>query len=122
VATPPASDDATFLHRDFHPANTLWRAGRLCGIVDWEGAAWGPPASDLAHLRANVGVGHDPEVADRVSRLYVEAGGEAPDGSWWDVRTLLDWLPELGDRLGTGEGLERVERYLSSVLGAKTSA
>ncbi len=108
---------ATFLHRDYHPANTLWQAGRLTGIVDWTGASWGPPASDLAHLRANLGVGHDPAVADRVLDAYVAAGGGVAGQRWWDVRVLLDWVPLLGERLGTGEGLDRVERWLGHVLG-----
>ena len=117
AAEPAPPTTATFLHRDYHPANTLWHAGRLTGIVDWTGASWGAPASDLAHLRANLGVGHDPAVADRVLQAYAAAGGEIAGQGWWDVRVLLDWVPLLGERLGTGEGLDRVERWLAHVLG-----
>jgi aminoglycoside phosphotransferase (APT) family kinase protein len=116
AALDPPSAVTTFLHRDYHPANTLWHRGRLTGIVDWTGASWGPPASDLAHLRGNLGVGHEPAVADRALALYRSAGGTARDQRWWDVRTMLDWAPLLGTRLGAGEGLDRVERWLEHVL------
>jgi aminoglycoside phosphotransferase (APT) family kinase protein len=116
AAEPAPPTTATFLHRDYHPANTLWVAGRLTGIVDWTGASWGAPASDVAHLRANLGVGHDPSVADRALAAYAAAGGDTAGQRWWDVRVLLDWVPLLGERLGTGEGLDRVERWLRHVL------
>jgi aminoglycoside phosphotransferase (APT) family kinase protein len=117
AATPAPAGHATFLHRDYHPGNTLWVAGRLTGIVDWTGASWGSPASDLAHLRANLGVGHEPAVADRALAAYEAHGGQAGEQRWWDVRTLLDWVPLLGTRLGTGEGLGRVETWLAHILG-----
>jgi aminoglycoside phosphotransferase (APT) family kinase protein len=41
-----------FIHRDYHPENTLWSRGRLTGVVDWTSASWGPPAVDVAHNEA----------------------------------------------------------------------
>ena len=118
VQTEPASQRTTFIHRDYHPGNALWSGGRLTGIVDWTGASWGPPASDMAHLRANLGVDHEPAVAERAETAYLAAGGQAPDQRWWDLRTLLDWLPDQGDLAGD-DGLARLERYLAWLLESR---
>ncbi len=34
AASPPPGGPERFMHRDYHPANTLWLDGRLTGIVD----------------------------------------------------------------------------------------
>lgn len=115
VQTEPATQGATFLHRDYHPGNALWSGRRLTGIVDWTSASWGPPASDLAHLAVNLGVDHGPALAQRAQESYRAAGGEAPDQRWWDIRMLLDWLPDQDEAAGA-DGLVRLERYLAWLL------
>ena len=45
AAGPPPDDRACFIHRDYHPGNTLWTGGRLTGVVDWIGGSWGRPRS-----------------------------------------------------------------------------
>src|SRR5207248_6720755 len=35
VAEPPPATRECFIHRDYHPRNTLWSRGRLTGVVDW---------------------------------------------------------------------------------------
>jgi aminoglycoside phosphotransferase (APT) family kinase protein len=113
---PPAALDACFLHRDFHPANTIWRASRLTAVVDWASAAVGPAEADLAHWRANLGSRHGIEAADRVLAAYTAAGGTvATDQAWWDMRLLLDFLDE-PDALA-GDELDGIEAYLQALLG-----
>jgi hypothetical protein len=73
---------------------------------------------DLAHLRLNLGIGHDPGVADEAVAAFAAAGESQPDQPWWAIRSVLDVSHvEWGDRLGTGAGLARVERYLAHVVG-----
>ena len=111
--SPPA--EPRFLHRDYHPANTIWRAGRLAGVVDWVNAAVGPVAADLAHWRANLGTRHGIGVADRVLGAHASETGAIPaDQAWWDVRMLLDFVDE-PDTLH-GEALARFEAYLEALL------
>src|SRR5215218_2248171 len=54
AAGPPPDDRACFIHRDYHPGNTLWTGGRLTGVVDWIGGSRGPPSVDLGHMRVNL--------------------------------------------------------------------
>ena len=45
---PPPPYRPCFIHRDYHPGNTLWRGPQLVGVVDWIGGSWGPPSSTWA--------------------------------------------------------------------------
>jgi hypothetical protein len=85
-------------------------------VVDWTGASWEPPAADLAQLRANLAAEHNPALADAARDAFLAAGGVAPDAAYWDLRTLLDWGPELGEEHGSGDGLRRIESYLEHLL------
>jgi aminoglycoside phosphotransferase (APT) family kinase protein len=104
-----------FLHRDFHPGNTLWAGTRMTGIVDWTGASFGPVGADLGHLRSNLGVDHGIGAADAALAAYVAASRSTPvDQAWWDVRMLLDGYD---DPLAIGPGrLDAMEAYLDAVI------
>ena len=69
----PPDDRACFIHRDYHPGNTLWTGGRLTGVVDWIGGSWGPPSVDLGHMRVNL--------TAVATRLLAVAGVERVDPS-----------------------------------------
>jgi aminoglycoside phosphotransferase (APT) family kinase protein len=112
---PAPATEATFLHRDFHPANSLWQAGRLTGIVDWTSASWGPPAADLAHLRINLALRVGAEAADRARDAFRDAGGDLSGARHHDVRTVFDFFSHADLAHLAGTSLERVERYLRRV-------
>ena len=96
------------------PWNTLWRRGRLVGVVDWTNASWGEPAMDLAHWRANLGTSYGLEAADRVVEAYAAAGGVATDQAWWDVRILLDFIGD--EDWSPPHSLATAEAYLEALL------
>ena len=52
AAGPPPDDRACFIHRDYHPGNTLWAGGRLTGVVDWTGGVVG---AAIGRPRAHAG-------------------------------------------------------------------
>jgi aminoglycoside phosphotransferase (APT) family kinase protein len=93
----PVPDRATcFIHRDYHPGNTLWTGGRLTGIVDWTAASVGSPAVDLAHMRWNLAVDHGIEAADQfLAHHHDLTGARVEHQAYWDVVTAVDVLPEI---------------------------
>ncbi|WP_412540703.1 aminoglycoside phosphotransferase family protein [Longispora sp. K20-0274] len=103
AAGPPPAPDV-FIHRDYHPGNTLWQGGRLTGIIDWTTAAYGPSGVDLAHLRINLVHAYDQRAADTVLRFVSE------HNPYWDVRAVLDMTD------GDDAALPRIEAYLESLL------
>lgn len=86
-----------FIHRDFHPMNTLWSRGRLTGVVDWTNARLGPPGIDVAWARQNLVVSHGVEVADRFRGFAEDALGHLQDPVW-DALGLVETLhnPNIG--------------------------
>ena len=108
-------DIESFIHRDYHQGNTLWRRGGLTGIVDWTAASWGPPAIDVAHMRWNLAMEYSVDAAEDF--LAAHAGvTNGPLGSqpYWDVVTFVDVIPEMPSL--SPQDIERAEEYLATVL------
>jgi aminoglycoside phosphotransferase (APT) family kinase protein len=95
AAAPPPDSRACFIHRDYHPGNTLWTGGRLTGVVDWIGGSWGPPSVDLGHMRVNLAVDLGLTVADQFLAAHRALTG-FDHHPWWDVASAVDVAPETG--------------------------
>ncbi len=85
----PSAD--SFIHRDYHPANTLWRYGRLTGVVDWTQASLGPVGVDVGSMRWNLAADFGLQAADRFLDAYRASSDlELRDQPIWDLVTLMD--------------------------------
>jgi aminoglycoside phosphotransferase (APT) family kinase protein len=84
---PPAHPlPAKFIHGDYCTVNTLWRRGRITGVVDWGSAALGPPEWDIVNARCDVALGIGPEAPDRFLEAYVAVTSRpAPPMVAWDL-------------------------------------
>lgn len=118
VARPAPAGPTCFIHRDYHPGNTLWSEGRLTGVVDWTQGSWGPPSVDLGHMRWNLAIAYGPEVAARFLDLYRARPGDLFEHDpYWDLVTLVDLMADVGDDSPlTPRDLDRLERYLAEIL------
>ena len=117
VASGPAPGATPrFIHRDYHPDNTLWAYGRLTGIVDWSGASHGPIAVDVAHMRSSLARRYDVSVADRFLRAFDQVSGGYRHNPYWDLRTVLDLLPEHPDRPISPAEMPALEDFLEQAL------
>jgi len=83
----------TFIHRDYHPVNVLWRDRRISGIVDWINACMGPVGIDVAHCRLNLALMYGLEAADRFLRAYERDSEDYAHDSYWDIDDALGMLP-----------------------------
>lgn len=61
------------IHGDYWPGNTLWRYGRLTGVVDFEQVRRGNPAQDVACCRLDLPFLVGPEAADTFLHAYEAA-------------------------------------------------
>jgi Phosphotransferase enzyme family len=69
---------AVICHNDLAPYNTVFRGGRPVAFIDWDYAAPGPPAWDLAHAAwrfSPLDADADPAAAGRRTRLLLDAYG-----------------------------------------------
>ena len=88
----PPDGQACFIHRDYHPGNTLWEGAELTGIVDWTTGSRGPGAVDLGHLRWNLVVDYGQRVADALlphpeHHPYYDVVTALDLGEWLDATT-----------------------------------
>jgi aminoglycoside phosphotransferase (APT) family kinase protein len=90
--------DRTFIHRDFHPGNVLWRRGSVVGVVDWQSACVGPPSIDVGHCRTNL-FRYGLEVADRFTALWERITGRSYD-PWTEVVSIVGVLDDALSRPG----------------------
>jgi aminoglycoside phosphotransferase (APT) family kinase protein len=104
---PPDLPDR-FIHRDFHPANTLWEGAKLTGVIDWTTGSRGPAAVDLGHLRWNLAVDYGERVADAVLP-------HPEHHPYYDVITALDVVAEL-DTFDDRTEVERLEQHVARAM------
>jgi aminoglycoside phosphotransferase (APT) family kinase protein len=121
VAGPQPEAAPHFIHRDYHPDNTLWTNGRLTGVVDWSNASYGPIAIDIAYMRWNLVLDYGIEAADRFLRAFDQVRGGYQHDPYWDLRCVVDLLPEAENGPLERDEAELLEDYLERLLALFTS-
>lgn len=99
-ASEPPVDERTFIHRDFHPGNVLWRGDALTGVVDWVNASLGSPEADVGHCRINVARHLGYEVAEQLTARYLERSGRGEYHPYWDLVDAVGMLDDAGPERG----------------------
>ncbi|MFA1549099.1 aminoglycoside phosphotransferase family protein [Actinomadura chokoriensis] len=116
AARPAPEAPARFIHRDYHADNTLWSYGKLTGVVDWSDASSGPVAVDIACMRRGLALRYGVSVADRFLSSFDQVSGGHVHDPYWDVRCLLDLLPEDDDCTMDEAKVPLFEDYLAKLL------
>ncbi|GAB2848047.1 hypothetical protein GCM10022221_54370 [Actinocorallia aurea] len=116
VSEPPPDFVPHFIHRDYHPDNSLWANGRLQGVVDWDKASYGPIGVDVAHMRWNLVARYGPEAADAFSAAFEQVRGNYDHHPYWDVRCVVDLLPENPAAPLPAPRVELLEEHLQHCL------
>jgi len=89
------ADLPVLLHIDYWPGNVLWHENEISAVIDWEEAAYGDPAVDLAYARMRMVLMGLPEAADEFLRVYESEMGRASKNlGFWElaasVRPMID--------------------------------
>jgi aminoglycoside phosphotransferase (APT) family kinase protein len=74
----------TLVHVDYWPGNILWDSDQISAVIDWEEAALGDPAIDVAYCRMDLALKGLPQAADEFLHAYEAAAGHplANVGIW----------------------------------------
>ncbi|MCA9890501.1 MAG: aminoglycoside phosphotransferase family protein [Anaerolineae bacterium] len=96
--------DRVWVHIDYWSGNMLWHDGQISAIVDWEEAAYGDGAYDVAYALLELYLEGQDEAAERFLHIYEAARGKpVVNLGFWElaasVRTMLDldgWLNRPG--------------------------
>lgn len=106
---------STFIHRDYHPGNVLWRGERLSGVVDWAWSCTGPAPVDVAHCRVNLALAISCDVADGfLERARIIGVFDDYDPAW-DLIDAVDLLPDLDD---SRTALTRLDEFVVRAVAA----
>jgi aminoglycoside phosphotransferase (APT) family kinase protein len=116
VAQGPTAAPARLIHRDYHPGNTLWSDGRLTGVVDWSYASRGPVSADLGHMRWNLAVDYGQRAADDFLAAYLALRGDFTHDPYWDLRAVVDLLPESPDDPLPADMVAGLEAHLAQAM------
>jgi aminoglycoside phosphotransferase (APT) family kinase protein len=66
----------TLVHLDYCPGNILWENGNIAAVIDWEEAAYGDPAIDVAYCRMNLILDGLDQAADEFIQEYEAVMGK----------------------------------------------
>ncbi len=120
--------EPTFVHDDFWPGNTVWRFGRLVGVIDWTTAELGDPRADVSQCRADIALSLGGDEADAFLKAYqARAAQPLPDVWYFDLfrglRALIhheSWLEGYHDagltHITLSLARDRVEAFLRTAL------
>ncbi len=83
------------IHEDYWEGNILWHEGEITAVLDWEEAAFGDPAIDVAYALMNLTLRGLAEAAEEFLRVYqARRGIKLENLAFWElaasVRPMLD--------------------------------
>ena len=89
------ADTPSLLHIDYWSGNILWHENEISAVLDWEEAAYGDPAVDVAYARMHLVLMGAPDAADEFLRVYEsEIGHKIKNLGFWElaasVRPMID--------------------------------
>lgn len=108
--------DVGFVHRDFHPGNTLWSRNDLTGVVDWQAACRGPASIDPGHLRMNLLL-YNATLAQELRATWQRRSGQTYH-PWADVMSIIGFLDNLRDLPPGAAARHAIETALTDAVGA----
>ncbi len=126
--------EATFVHDDYWPGNTVWRFGRLTGVIDWTHAEVGDPRADISQCRIDLALILDLDAADAFREAYQANAAKRLSDTWFfdlfrGLRALLSyehWLTGYHDagltHITPSRARERIEAFLRAALSERSSS
>ena len=82
------------VHTDLWMGNVLWHRNEISGVIDWEAAAYGDPAIDVAYCRMDMRLFGMYEAADHFLRFYEAATGRRVEKlELWELVAAAGVLP-----------------------------
>ena len=89
------ADTPSLLHIDYWSGNILWHEDEISAVLDWEEAAYGDPAVDVAYARMNMVLMGAYDAADEFLHEYEsEMGRKIKNVGFWGlaaaVRPMID--------------------------------
>ena len=126
IADGVIANSPALIHGDYWFGNTIWRGGRLTGIIDWDGARIADPALDVAIARNDIVIFSGAPMAELFLARYERTRRPLAGLVFWDlvaclgpIKWLAHWVEgyqELGVDLPLSDARARLESWVARVL------
>jgi aminoglycoside phosphotransferase (APT) family kinase protein len=106
------------IHLDYWPGNVLWEENEITGVIDWEEAAYGDPAIDVAYLKMNLIIDGYYEAADEFIGVYEKESGQNLENlRFWELAAAARPMIDLEDwNLNTPPKRDRFEQFIKKAI------
>ncbi|NJM05950.1 phosphotransferase [Candidatus Gracilibacteria bacterium] len=102
------------MHIDYWSGNLLWEQGYITAVVDWEEAAYGDPAIDVAYSRMDMivsGLGHVAEIF--LQNYEAEMGRRVANLGLWELAAAARPMFNQPWRFATSPGREHFRAFIA---------
>jgi len=114
------ADTPVLLHIDYWSGNILWHENEISAVIDWEEAAYGDPAVDVAYARMNIILMGLPDAADEFVRVYeLETGHALKNLGFWELAASVRPMTDPEDWKVAGTSGQNTSIFLKFIEDAK---
>lgn len=104
---------STLVHIDYWSGNLLWNAGRIVAVVDWEEAAYGDPAIDVAYCRMDLILLGYRQAAEEFLTVYeAEMGRPIANLGLWELAAAVRPMFNPAGWIDQSPARERFTRFV----------
>lgn len=102
------------VHIDYWSGNVLWDAGQIVAVVDWEEAAYGDPAIDVAYCRMDMFLSGLREAAEEFLATYErETGRRVANLGLWELAAAARPMFNPGGWITESSAKEPFSRFIA---------
>lgn len=109
------AEDPVLLHIDYWPGNILWHQNEISAVIDWEEAAYGDPAVDVAYARMNMVLMGLPDAADEFTRVYESEMERALQNlGFWELAAAVRPMTDPADwKIDQPPGMHVFQKFIA---------
>jgi len=107
----------TLIHLDYWSGNVLWNDDRIAAVIDWEEAAYGDPAIDVAYCRMDMFQGGMDEAADAFVTAYeAHTGHPTANLGFWELAAVARPMHAPDGWISESPAKERFVHFVDQAL------
>jgi aminoglycoside phosphotransferase (APT) family kinase protein len=109
------AEQPVLLHIDYWSGNILWHGNEISAVIDWEEAAYGDPAVDVAYARMNMALVGLPDAAEEFTRVYGSETGRALQNlGFWELAAAVRPMTDPADwKIDQPPGMDIFQKFIA---------
>lgn len=109
--------ESVLVHVDYWSGNVLWDGDNISAVVDWEEAAYGDPAIDVAYCRMDMILLGLHQAADEFLQVYEAAVGRPlANLGFWELAAAARPMYNAGGWVDQSPNRERFAQFITAAM------